>query len=288
MATFFNQATLSYNDTIIDSNIVTGEVVEALSANKTALTTNYNAADIITYVISIVNAGSAPFTDLTITDNLGKYCFNNMRLVPLTYVTGSLCYYSNGVLQATPAITSTNPLTITGIYVPANGNVLLVYQAITNQFAPLEEGASITNQAVICGDELSSDLVLTETINAASELRLTISKSICPETVVNNSEITYTFVIQNSGSVAAVATDNVVVTDTFNPILSSISVTRDSTPWSSPQNYTYNTATGLFQTHPGQITVPAATFTQNPTTGQWSIMPGVTVIKVTGTINASI
>jgi len=48
MATFFNQATLSYNDTIIDSNIVTGELVEVLSATKTALPSTYESGDSIT------------------------------------------------------------------------------------------------------------------------------------------------------------------------------------------------------------------------------------------------
>ena len=34
MATFTNQATLSYNNTTTTSNIVTGEIVEVLSATK--------------------------------------------------------------------------------------------------------------------------------------------------------------------------------------------------------------------------------------------------------------
>lgn len=284
MATFYNKATLSYNDIITDSNIVTGELLEVLSASKTALSENYDTDDTITYIISIINAGSIPYTNLTVTDDLGSYTFNGLTLVPLTYLSNSLRYYYNGELQATPVISATNPLTIEGVDVPANGNVLLVYQAQVNQYAPLGTDASITNQAIINGSSLTSPLTVTETITASGNLRLTISKSISPDTVVENGEITYTFVIQNSGSTPAVATDNVVVTDTFNPILNPISVTYNSTPWSSPANYTYNTTTGLFQTVPGSITVPGATYTQNPLTGQWTIVPGVTVIKVTGTI----
>jgi hypothetical protein len=36
MATFFNQATLTYRGGATNSNIVTGEIREVLSANKTA------------------------------------------------------------------------------------------------------------------------------------------------------------------------------------------------------------------------------------------------------------
>lgn len=192
MATFFNQATLSYNDTIIDSNIVTGELVEVLSATKTALPSTYESGDSITYVVSIVNAGSNALTDLTVTDNLGAYTFNTQTLIPLTYESGSVRYYSNGVLQPAPTVADTNPLTITGLSVPANGNVLVVYQASVNQFAPLSLESTITNVAVISGDGLTTDITVSDTITAASELDLTISKSICPDTVVDNGEITYT------------------------------------------------------------------------------------------------
>ena len=34
----------------------------------------------------------------------------------------------------------------------------------------------------------------------------------------------------------------------------------------------------------GQITVPAATYTQDPTTGVWTITPGVSILTVTGTV----
>jgi hypothetical protein len=42
MATFTNQATLTYNDTTTSSNIVTGEILEVLSATKTAVVDRYD------------------------------------------------------------------------------------------------------------------------------------------------------------------------------------------------------------------------------------------------------
>jgi uncharacterized repeat protein (TIGR01451 family) len=46
---------------------------------------------------------------------------------------------------------------------------------------------------------------------------LSISKSITPVQVVDNDRVTYTFVIQNSGNRAVVATDDAAITDTFDP-----------------------------------------------------------------------
>lgn len=283
MATFYNQATLSYNDVVTDSNIVTGEILEVLSATKTAVSDTYDMGDTVTYVISIVNSGTSAFTNLTVTDNLGAYSFGTGSLLPLTYVPGSVKYYINGILQAAPTVAVDNELIFSGISVPAGGNTTIVYEATANQYAPLGTGATITNTATVDGTGVLSDIIITETVTNAQGVNLTITKSLSPQAVVENGELTYTFVIQNMGGEVADVTDNVAITDTFNPILNDITVTYNGTVWPDT-NYTYSQLTGLFQTTPGQITVPAATFSQNPTTGQWTVTPGVTTIKVTGTI----
>jgi len=284
MPLFTNQATLSYDDTVINSNIATGELLEVLSATKTAVMDNYVANDDITYVISIVNTGTLPFTGLTITDNLGAYTFGLLTLYPLTYTVGSVRYYINGVLQAAPTAVAGPPLVISGINVPAGGNVTLIYEVKANQFAPLGASDSITNTATISGGGLSSDIEVTEIIYTEDVPNLTISKCICPSTVTENGELTYTFLIENYGNTAAVAADNVALTDTFDPILSALTVDFNGTPWADPVNYTYNAATGAFATVPGQITVPAATYTQDPIIGNWIVTPGVSVLTVTGTV----
>ena len=283
MATFYNQATLSYNDVVTDSNIVTGEILEVLSATKTAVSDTYDMGDTVTYVISIVNSGTSAFTNLTVTDNLGAYSFGTGSLLPLTYVPGSVKYYINGILQAAPTVAVDNELIFSGISVPAGGNTTIVYEATANQYAPLGTGATITNTATVDGTGVLSDIIITETVTNAQGVNLTITKSLSPQAVVENGELTYTFVIQNMGGEVADVTDNVAITDTFNPILNDITVTYNGAAWPDT-NYTYSQLTGLFQTTPGQITVPAATFSQNPTTGQWTVTPGVTTIKVTGTI----
>jgi uncharacterized repeat protein (TIGR01451 family) len=283
MATFYNQAVLSYNGNTTTSNITTGELLEVISATKTAVVDEYTENDAVTYVISIVNSGATAFTGLTVTDNLGAYTFGALTLVPLTYSDGSVIYYENGVLQPIPTVTSTNPLTITGINVPAGGNATIIYEARVNLAAPLDVTGTITNTVVISGNGITP-VTVEETISADIAPVLTISKSISPSIVTENGRVTYTFVIQNSGNAEAIATDNVVVTDVFTPILTGLTVTFDGAAWTEGTNYTYDETTGNFATIAGQITVPAATYTQDPVTGNRITTPGVSVLTVTGTI----
>ncbi len=283
MATFFNQATLSYSGGTVNSNITTGEILEVLAATKTAVYDRYAPGSDITYAVNIVNSGTIAFTGLTVTDDLGAYAFGTTTLQPLDYVDGSVRYFVDGVLQPAPAVTAGPPLLISGINIPAGGNATILYTARANNFAPQDVEGTIVNTVTISGGGITP-LTATETVTAESTPRLTITKSVCPTVVTENGQITYTFVIQNTGNIPADAADNVVVTDTFDPILSNLTVTYNGAAWTSPANYTYNETTGQFATVPGNITVPAATYTQDPTTGAWVVDPGVAVITVTGTI----
>ena len=154
MAQFTNQAQLSYNNATINSNIAVGEILEILSADKIAVTTTYNAGGDVTYVISAVNSGTTPVSGISVTDNLGAYPFGEETLYPLTYKDGSVRLYINGVLQAAPTTVAGPPLVISGITLPANSNMVLVYEATVNSFAPLGEGDSVVNTATVTGTAL--------------------------------------------------------------------------------------------------------------------------------------
>lgn len=284
MATFFNQATLTYNDTTINSNIVTGEILEVVTATKTALTDTYRPGETVSYAVNITNSGTAPYTDLTVTDDLGAYTFGDTTLVPLTYVDGSARLFINGVLQPAPTVTAGPPLTVSGLTIPANSNATLIYSATVNEFAPFDADSTITNTVTVTGGGLSTDITAQSTIATAQGPQLSISKSLCPATVVDNGQITYTFVVQNTGNEPADATDNLVITDTFTPILDITSVTFNGATWTEGTNYTYDDTTGAFATLPGQITVPAATYTQDPATGAFVVNPGTATLTVTGTV----
>ena len=283
MASFTNFATLSYNGGTTNSNTVTGELLETLTAAKTAVTPAYTAGENVTYAVSLVNTGTAPLTGVTVTDDLGRYAVGANTVYPLAYVDGSVKYYVNGVLQAAPTVTAGPPLTVTGLSIPAGGNAVLLYETHVTNVAPLASGDSITNTATVTGGGLTAPITAQATVETANAADLGITKSLSPTTVTENGQITYTFVISNSGNTEAAAADNVVVTDTFNPILRDIAVTYNGTAWTEGTNYTYNAATGVFATLPGQITVPAASYSQNAD-GTFTVTPGTATLAITGTV----
>ena len=279
MAIFTNQATLTYSGGSANSNVAVGEILEVLSADKTAVSGTYAPGELVTYVITIRNTGTGTFTNLTVTDDLG-----GGENAPLTYEEGTVLYFVNGVPQAAPAVTPGAPLVFTGISVPAGGSAVIVYQARANAFASPEVEGFITNTVTITGGGLTTPVTATETVNAAIGAMLTITKTISPAQVADNGRVTYTFLIQNSGNEAVTAEDDATVTDTFAPILTDITVTLNGVTLTEGVGYTYDETTGLFTTVPGVITVPAATFTRDGATSEYTRTPGLATLIVTGTI----
>lgn len=284
MATFTNRATLSYNNGVVNSNTVTGQIVEVLSVSKTALTDSYGSGDTVTYVINLINSGNTAYTGLTVTDDLGAYDFGASSVVPLSYINGTLRYFINGELQTVPSVGAVSPLTVTGINVPANGNASIVYSALTNEFAPLANNSQIVNTATVTGGGLSAPVTATETIGRGNEPVLSISKSLNPLSVPVNGTLTYTFIIRNTGFTEAADEYNIVIRDVFDPILDITSVTLNGTALTPATGYTYDRTTGTFATVAGAVTVPAATFEQNASSGAYSITPGAAILTITGTV----
>lgn len=284
MAIFSNQATLTYNGNSTNSNIAYGEILDVLVATKTSVEGSYSPGQLVTYVVTLRNTGNASLNSLVVTDNLGGYDFNGTTVYPLTYEDGSVTMFSNGVPQAAPTVTAGPPLVFSDISVPAGGDIVIVYQAQANDYASPAVDATIVNTVTVTGDGLSAPITATETVNADVGPMLAISKSITPAQVVDNDRVTYTFVIQNSGNEAVVATDDAAITDTFDPILTALTVTFNGAAWTQGVQYNYNEATGLFATVPGQILVPAATYAHDPVTGVYTATPGIATLVVTGTI----
>ena len=282
MAAFTNQATLSYNNTTVNSNVVTGELVGVLSVTKNALDDTYNAGSTVTYIVNLTNSGNTPYTGVTITDDLGEYTSGTQTVIPLEYVENSAKYLVNGELQPDPTaqVTADN-LQISGITVPANGTAQILYKASVNSFAPLSAGSTVTNTVTVdSGSIQRMPLTASETVTVFSGPVLNIVKSMSPCIITENGTITYTFTIQNTGNMPAEASDNITVTDIFDPKLTITGVTLDGTATS---DYTYDEASGTFETTPGIITVPAAAFTQNAD-GSYTVTPGSAVLTVTGTV----
>ena len=287
MLTFTNQAALSYRNRVRYSNLTTGQIADALTVAKEALTDTYGPEDDVTYVVTLTNNGTAAITGLTVTDDLGGYDFDGGTLWPLSYVAGSLRYFVNGAVQPAPTVVAGPPLSVSGVSVPAGGNATLVYEAAVTEYASPAQDGSITNTITVNGTGLTAPVTASATISAAAGPELTIAKALTPETVGADRQVTYTFTIENEGNAATSPEDQVTVTDTFDPALTNLTVTLDGAPLAQPGGYTYDESTGAFATVPGTITVPAAAYTQDPATGVYTAVPGKAVLVVTGTIQTA-
>lgn len=283
MASFTNMATLSYSGGQINSNIVTGQLQEALTVTKTAVAPSYTIGETAAYVLTLVNAGASALTGLSISDDLGAYTGGGGTVYPLRYEEGTLHYYVGGVAQATPTVTAGPPLTISGISVPAGGSAVLVYQTRVSAFASPEVEGEIRNTVTVSGGTLAAAQTAEAVTAARLAPQLAISKALSPSVVTENGQLTYTFTVQNFGNVAVSAGDNAVISDTFDPILRDIRVTYNGAAWTADTNYSYDETTGVFATAAGQLTVPEATYTQNAD-GSWAVDPGSVILTVSGTV----
>lgn len=290
MAVFCNQATIRYGATVRQSNIACGEIVETVRMTKTALIGTYDSGSVLTYIVNVTNDGETPLSNLTFTDDLGEYEDGNVAYTPLTYVEGSLKVFADGTEMPAPVVTGENGLTAEGIDVPANGSAALIYAARVNEYAPLGadgegEAETIVNTASLTGIGIAQAVTATATVSANVTPDLTIAKSVCPSTVTENSRVTYTFVIANTGSETA-EEDGVVLTDTFNPVLTDLSVSLNGQMLAEETGYTYDETTGEFATVEGVITVPGAVYTQDEATGVWSTEPGTVTLTISGYLGA--
>ena len=284
MASFTNQATLRYNGLSVASNTVTGQVISPLAVTKTAVEDVYVPGDTISYVVSLVNDGSATYEGLSLSDDLGGYEAGSGTAYPLACVEGSVRYFINGVLQPAPTVTPGPPLTISGISVPAGGDAMLVYETEVTAAAPLIAGSTVVNTAALSGAGLTAPIEAQAVITVQTGPELSIVKSLSPATVAQNGRLSYSFTIQNSGNEAAGTGANITVSDLFDPVLKDISVTLDGQPLALSTGYSYDQSSGQFNTVAGVITVPAATYAQTASTGDWIVTPGETVLTVTGTV----
>ncbi len=283
MASFTNMATLSYSGGQVNSNIVTGQLQEALAVTKTAVAPSYTIGETAAYVLTLVNSGTSALTGLTISDDLGAYTGGGGTVYPLRYEEGTLHYYVGGVAQAMPTVTAGPPLTISGISVPAGGSAVLVYQTRVSAFASPEVEGEIRNTVTVSGGTLAAAQTAEAVTAARLAPQLAISKALSPSVVTENGQLTYTFTVQNFGNVAVSAGDNAVISDTFDPILRDIRVTYNGAAWTAGTNYSYDETTGVFATVAGQLTVPEATYTQNAD-GSWAVDPGSVILIVSGTV----
>lgn len=280
MATIItNRASISYNygaetGTAV-SNLATTVLQGAVTLEKTSLAQTYNPGDTLTYIIGLTNSGENAAVQLEVNDDLGAFEDGTGTVVPLDYAGGALLYV-NGVAQGDiEGTVSAGGVSFTVPQIPAGGNAIIIYNAAVNGEAPFSQGGKITNTAetLYSGETVTASC----TVLAEESAQLSIVKTMSPNPVVSGGKLTYDFDIANTGNMAA---ENVVLTDTFVPAPSNVTVAVNGTEV-APENYSYVAGVLTFPTGGAYVlTVPAASGTSGtPRT------PGRVKITVTGTLN---
>ena len=282
MAVILNQANLTYTygttTASAVSNVAETEWNVPLSAEKRALESAYREGSTLTYLISLKNESASPIENLVITDNLGAFTPTGASspVVPLTFAENATLYIDGAFSQDLTPTETPDGIRFTIPSIPAEADALLVYQATVNGFAPLSESSEITNAATVGQTE---PLTVSATVPVAAYADVSVEKEMSPNPITDGGTLTVTFTIENRGNIQAT---DLVLTDDFPLALSDVAVTVNGAPVT---DFTFEnnrfTLPGSSQT---TLSVPAATFTQDETTGLTSVTPGVLTVVLTGTV----
>lgn len=287
MATIENFATVSYTSGGVTetkvSNLAEIGLESAISFTKTTLGETYGEDEVVTYILSMTNTSTSAITNVSITDDLGTFVFGTLELTPLTYAPPALLLIDGQDVSAqlTVDTATAGSLVFSFPTLPAGATANIVYRAAVNEYAPLDVEAGITNTATLTSDSDCADGTASATITAVAAANVSVFKQMSPNPVICGDTVTYTIRIYNYGNIAA---ENVVLTDTFNPAPTNITVSRDGTLL--PAN-DYSYVDGTLTVPAGTTTavsVPAATFVRDATTGIVTVTPGMIEYTITGTI----
>lgn len=299
MATSFqNIANVSYNygdgDTCTArSNAIVGEIVDSLSLQKMSVNPNYCLSESMTYVITVKNSGDTAYNNLIVTDNLGSYTYSSRTVTPLDFIDGT-SYISLNDGDLTPISTSAttaNSISFTIPTLAAGTTAKILFAARANEKARLQSGSTIVNTSSLSqgGADANvdaaaiTDVTATATATVSNCPRLEIAKCMTPESLVAGGPVNYTFTVSNYGNTQA---SNIQISDQFPAGAAPGSINSVTVNGASYTDYTYTDGvlsipgTGSSET----LSLPAASYIQDPTTGTVTANPSVVTVVVNGTV----
>ncbi len=287
MAIIENFATVRYTSGGVTntavSNLAEVELEASVTLGKTSLGNTYEDSSLLTYVLTIQNTSGAPLTNLRIEDDLGTFLADTLELTPLTYGGNAILLINGQDTTVQLTVDASQPsllvFTIPSLATGATANI--VYDARVNNFAPLTLDSSIVNTATLSADTECESATASETVTVENGANVSVFKQMSPNPVVCGDSLSYLIRISNYGNSPA---EDVQITDAFDPAPDNITITRNGIPLVAT-DYTY--VNGVLTLppdgRPGD-TVPAATFTRNPITGEVTTTPGIVEYIITGTI----
>ncbi len=287
MAIIENFATVRYTsgsttETIV-SNIAQVSLTSSVTLSKVPLGTTYGDDSLLTYILTVQNTSDTTLTGVSIVDNLGTFPYGAAELTPLAYGGNAVLLINGQDATASLEVDAADPSELRFALPPLSAGTTanIVYTARVNEFAPLEAGGTIVNTATLSADAECAEDTATATVTAEEGADLSVFKQMSPNPVVCGGTLTYTIRISNYGNADA---EDVQLTDVFDPAPENISITRNGVPLVAT-DYTYEN--GVLTIIAGSSTgdtVPAATFTRDPQTGEVTVTPGVVEYVITGTL----
>ena len=285
--TITNRASLRYTygdvTETVASNLASTVLNDPLTVAKSSLEAAYRSGEDITYIITVTNGSDIALPDVTITDDLGTFTTTQgVSVTPLTY-TGPAKLYIDGVYvrEITPTVEAYSVAFPIGQIAPT-ATATILYRATPNEYAPMTGGAAITNTASFTPAAAVASIEAPYTLPADAYAAVTVDKSMSPNPISDGAALVNTFTITNTGNLEAT---DLVLTDTFQTPLADVVVAVNGvTVPETDYTFTGNTLTLPAPGAATTISVPAAAFTQDETTGAVAIVPGVTTVTVTGTI----
>lgn len=288
MPTIENFATVSYTAGGVAatkvSNLAETQLEPSISFTKNSVGATYGDESVVTYILTITNTSANPITNISITDDLGTFAEGTLELTPLTYTPPALLLIG-GLDQSAQLTTDSSVAGSVTFSFPslASGQTAnIIYRATVNEFAPLAADSQIVNTAELTSSSECANSSATARISAALAADVSVFKQMCPNPVICGDTVTYTIRIYNYGNIPA---ENIQVVDAFDPAPTNITVSNDGTLLPAT-SYTYinGLLTAPTNTAAYPITVPAATYNRDETTGIVSVTPGVVEFVITGTI----
>ena len=288
MATIENFATVRYTSGGVTetkvSNLAEIGLESAVSLYKNTLGNTYGEDSVLTYIITLTNTSTSPISGITLTDDLGTFVFGATELTPLTYVEPSLLLIDgqDNSVQLTTDSTNTGTVIFSFPSLAAGATANIIYKVSVNELAPLDVGSTIVNTVTLQNSSDCADGEASATVTVSEAANVSVFKQMTPNPVVCGDTVTYTIRVYNYGNVAA---ESLELVDNFDPAPTGITVSRDGILLVAT-DYTYvnGTLTVPPAGSPNTVSVPAATFTRDLSTGVVTVAPGIVEYTVTGTI----